>query len=114
MPRPWNPHTTGNLARGRAAEKKVRRAYQEDGWTTQTYGWGADFLASKPGHPDRYVEVKSASGKLTKRQRAMQKKHRENYHVEYVADNEVPRSDAMRIREDGHSELDPWAWSERD
>ena len=106
----WNPHAHGNMSRGKKAEARVRKAYEDAGWATQDYGWGADFSASKNGHT-RYVEVKTTSGKLSKRQKEMQRKHGKQYHVEYVGDMDVATSDAMRIRPDGHSEMDPWKWA---
>lgn len=105
----WNPHDSGNLRRGELAEKKVRRAYESEGWATERHGWGADFKATKNGST-RYVEVKTTSGKLSRRQKAMQRKHGRQYHIEYVKGYEQPNSDPVRIRPDGHSELNPWAW----
>lgn len=106
----WNPHDYNNLRRGMDAEAKVRRAYERAGWETERHGWGADFTATKNGSK-RYIEVKTTSGKLSKRQKAMQRRHGKQYHVEYVHNADVPSSNAMRIRPDGHSELDPWAWA---
>lgn len=106
----WNPHAHDNLTRGARAESKVKRAYEDAGWSVRRHGWGADFKATKNGST-RFIEVKTTSGKLTPRQKAMRRRHGNAYHIEYVKGFDVPASNAMRIRPDGHSEMDPWAWS---
>ena len=107
----WNPHAHGNMSRGKKAEAKVRKAYEKAGWRTEDYGWGADFKATAPNGVERWVEVKTTSGKLSRRQKAEKAKRGRQYHVEYVGDMDVASSDAMRIKPDGHSEMDPWAWA---
>ena len=98
------------MSRGKKAEARVRKAYEREGWATEDYGWGADFVATKGG-ATRWVEVKTTSGKLSRRQKAERRKRGKQYHIEYVADMDVPNSNAMRIREDGHSEMNPWVWA---
>lgn len=110
----WNPHDYQNLSRGAKAEAKVRRAYEAEGWATERYGWGADFVATAPNGKKRWVEVKTTSGKLSKRQKAEKRKRGRQYHVEYVDDMGVPESNAMRIRPDGHSEMNPWVWADQE
>ena len=107
----WNPHDHANLSRGKKAEARVRAAYERAGWVTEDYGWGADFKATHRNGKERWVEVKTTSGKLSRRQKAERKKRGRQYHVEYVGDMDVRSSNAMRIRADGHSEMDPWVWA---
>lgn len=51
-----------NHAKGRKAEKAVKRKWEGQGWHMKPIRGGADFIATKDGFKDRAVEVKSGPG----------------------------------------------------
>lgn len=82
-----------NYRKGAAAVKRVKARYVRSGHTVRGIRTGADFVASKPGEPDKYVEVKSGPGphemsgrtankELRPEQQRMKRRHGPNYRIE--------------------------------